>query len=161
MTEKNDFFCTVVQWARSCFHGHMKRVRLPVTLISVTLYRSFFLFSFCFLMLIFFLSCFPDLYSYCWPCWSCSWIMKIYILSLSPESFILEKGFQELLTCILATLTARKKKAVKTCPSSETVVFSLDVSWRHDKQHTVTPQTLLTYTQNPLAKFKLAICTSS
>ena len=63
--ERNVFFCTVVQWARSCFHGHMKRVRLPVTLISVTLYRSFFLFSFCFLMLIFFLSCFPDLYSYC------------------------------------------------------------------------------------------------
>ena len=108
--ERNVFFCTVVQWARSCFHGHMKRVRLPVTLISVTLYRSFFLFSFCFLMLIFFLSCFPDLYSYCWPCWSCTWIMKIYILSLSPESFILEKGFQELLICILATLTARKKK---------------------------------------------------
>ena len=33
---------------------------------------------------------------------------SIYILSLSPE-YILKKGFQELLICILAKLTARKK----------------------------------------------------
>ena len=33
---------------------------------------------------------------------------SIYILSLSPE-YILKKGFQELLICILAKLTAKKK----------------------------------------------------
>ena len=33
---------------------------------------------------------------------------SIYILSVSPE-FILEKGFQKLLICILAKLTTRKK----------------------------------------------------
>ena len=73
---------TVVQWSRSCLHVQINRVRLPATMFSVSLYRFFFFFSCFFFWPFFFLSCFKHyfsfwhffLYSYCWPCWSCTWI---------------------------------------------------------------------------------------
>ena len=74
---------TVVQWSRSCLHVQINRVRLPATMLSVSLYRFFFL---VFFLTVFFLSCFKHyfsfwhffLHSYCWPCWSCTWI-NIYL----------------------------------------------------------------------------------
>ena len=88
---------TVVQWSRNCLQGQMNRVLLPATLISVTLCRSFFfLFSIFlihnpFLLFSFILTAHPADHA----------LGSIYILSLSQESFILEKGFQKFLICIL------------------------------------------------------------
>ena len=66
---KSKLMCiTVVQWSRSCLNVQINRVRLPSTLFSVSLYRFWPLF----LKLFFFLAFF--LYSYCWPCWSWTWI---------------------------------------------------------------------------------------
>ena len=78
---KKCMYVTVVQWSRSCLHVQINRVRLPATMLSVSLYRFFF-FSCFFFWPFFFLSCFKHyfsfwhffLYSYCWPCWSCTWI---------------------------------------------------------------------------------------
>ena len=63
---------TVVQWSRSFLHVQSNRVRLPATLLSVSMYCFFFLFGLFFLTLFFFLAFF--FYSYCRPCWSCTWI---------------------------------------------------------------------------------------
>ena len=86
MAEKNCFHTTklifkimcvaVVQWSRSCLHVQINRVRLPATLFSVSLYRFFFLLGLFFLHNFSFWPFF--LYSYCWPCWSCTWI-NIYL----------------------------------------------------------------------------------
>ena len=66
---KSKLMCiTVVQWSRSCLNVQINRVRLPSTLFSVSLYRFWSLF----LTLFFFWPFF--LYSYCWPCWSWTWI---------------------------------------------------------------------------------------
>ena len=67
---------TVVQWSRSFLHVQINRVRFPATLLSVSLYRFFSLLGLFFLTLFFLLAFF--LYSYCRPCWSCTWI-NIYL----------------------------------------------------------------------------------
>ena len=89
---------------------------------------------------------------------------SIYILSLSP-GFILEKGFQNLFICILAKLTTRKKpEAVKTCPSSETAEFFstlVDIMTNNTQYTTNCTNLHPTSTSDPLAKVKLAFCTSS
>ena len=99
--------------------------------ISVFLYR-FFSCLVSFLTLFFLLAFF--LYSYCWPCLSCTWINDI--LSLSPE-FYFGKGISKSLDLHTGQADDQIKtiSPVKTCPSSE--FFSLSVSWHHDKQHTV------------------------
>ena len=108
------------------------------TLFSVSLYRFFFFYCFVsFFNTIFRFGLF-FLYSYCLTCWSCTWInMQNMILLLSP-GFILEKGFQNLLICILVKLTTRKKNI--SCQDISLLWNSwifFNVSWHHDKQHTV------------------------
>ena len=90
---------TVVQWSRSFLHVQSNRVRLPATLLSVSMYCFFFLFGLFFLTLFFFLAFFFILTAD--PAGHA--LGSIFILSLSPE-FISEKGFQKLLICILAKL---------------------------------------------------------
>ena len=112
------------------------RVRLPATLFSVSFYRFFF-FSFCLVLV--FNTTFPfGLFSFILIADPADRALgSIYILRLSPF-FFLEKGFQELLICMLARLMARKNHKLLTD------VFlllnswiSFNVSWHHDKQHTV------------------------
>ena len=63
---------TVVQWSRSFLHVQSNRVRLPATLLSVSMYCFFFpVWSF-FFNTIFHFGLFFN--SYCEPCWSCTWI---------------------------------------------------------------------------------------
>ena len=108
MAEKNCFDMTklIFQIMHVCRCGAVVKGVCP--LFSVSLYRFFFFFFYCFVS--FFNTIFRFglffLYSYCLTCWSCTWINMI--LRLSP-GFILEKGFQNLLICILVKLTTRKK----------------------------------------------------
>ena len=139
---------TVVQWSRSFLNVQTNRVGLPATQLSVSLYLFFFpclVYSF-FLTLFFLLAFF--FYSYCRPCWSCTWI-NIYNRLKSGVLFW-KKGFQKLLICVLAKLTTRKKPwAVKTCqPSSETPEFFSMLVDIMTNTHS-TPQTVLIYTQHP------------
>ena len=96
----------------------INRVLLPATRFSVSLYRFFFFLLF---GLFFFNTIFP-------------FGLFFFILNADPaghalgsiiyfevRSFILKKVFQKLLICIPAR--KKKKKAVKTCPSSETADF--------------------------------------
>ena len=103
MAEKNCFdmtklifqiMCvTVVQWSRSFLHVQINRVRLPATLLSVSLYRFFPVWS------IF-------LKKHYFPFWPFFFILtadpashalgSIYILSLSPE-FYFGKGISKAL----------------------------------------------------------------
>ena len=82
-----------------------KLVRLPVTLFSVSMYLffpclvSFFNTIFPFGLFFFILTADPAGHA----------LGSIYILSLSPRSFIVEKGFQKLLICMLSKLTTREK----------------------------------------------------
>ena len=142
MVEKNCFdmtklilqiMCvTVVQWSRSCLHVQIHRVRPPAMLFSVPFFFSCLAF---FLNTIFPLAFF--LYSYCWPCWSCTWI-NIDILSLSPELYFGKRISKALdLHTGQAYNQIKTISPVKTCPSSETTEFCFNVSWHRDRQHTV------------------------
>ena len=133
--------------------GFDSRRRCFPFLCTVLIY--FFLFSLCF-------SFWPVfLYSYCSPCWSCTWI----------RSFILEKGFQVFLICTLAKLTARKTtndKLWSHVPSplkQLNSVFSVLVDTTTNNTQYTTNCTSLhptpTSDQDALAKFKLAFCTSA
>ena len=95
MAEKNCFdmtklifqiMCvTVVQWLRSCLHLQVNRVRLPVMLFSVSLYRFFFLpvwslfFNIIFPFGLFFLILTADPAGHA--------LGSIYTLSLSPDFY--------------------------------------------------------------------------
>ena len=114
MAEKNCFditklicqiMCVMVQWSRGCLQGQINRVRLPATLFSFFFFALFF-----FRLLSVFNTIFPFvLLFFIFTADPADPVLgSIYILSLSPE-YILKKGFQELLICILAKLTARKK----------------------------------------------------
>ena len=70
--------------------ARVNRVRLPTTLFSVILYRFSFLFGL-FILTLFFLLAF-SLYSYCWPCWSCTWI-NIYF-KLKSGVLFWKRGFK-------------------------------------------------------------------
>ena len=82
----------------------INQARLPATLFSVFCTVFFFLFG------LFFNTIFPfGLFFFILTADPAGHALgSIYILSVSPE-FILEKGFQKLLICILAKLTTRKK----------------------------------------------------
>ena len=119
MAEKNCFdmtklifqiMCvTVVQWLRSCLHLQVNRVRLPVTLFSVSLYRfffprlvSFFNIIFPFGLFFFILTADPAGHA----------LGSIYILSLSPE-FYFGKGILKALD--LHTGQAYDQKKTISC----------------------------------------------
>ena len=90
---------TVVQWSRSCLHLQINRVRLPATLFSVSLYGFFF----CLVSFEHYFSFWPFFLLFLLLTLLVHVLRSIYILSVNPE-FILEKGFQKLLICILANL---------------------------------------------------------
>ena len=96
---------TVVQWSRSCLHAQINRFRLPATLFSVFFLYFFSLFILCFLTLFFILACFPLFFLLTLL------IMHIdqYLFYAQVRSFSLEKGFQELLICILDKAYGHKK----------------------------------------------------
>ena len=83
---------TVVQWSRSFLHVQSNRVRLPATLLSVSMYCFFFLFGLFFLTLFFFLAFFFILTAD--PAGHA--LGSIFILSLSPE-FYFGKGISKAL----------------------------------------------------------------
>ena len=103
------------------------------------------------------------LYSYCWPCWSCTWI-NIYF-KLKSGVLFWKRDFKSLIY-ILAKLMTRKK----TISSQDMFLlwnswmFS-NVSWHHwtnNTQYTTKCTNLHpTPSSDPLAKVKVAFCTSS
>ena len=140
---------SVVQWSRSCLHtctpGSTPLRHCFLYLCTI----SFFLFGLFFL------------YSYCSPCQSST--------PINIRSFILEKGFQKLeklLICILAKLTTRKKhKLSRHVPPLKQLNFFqyfLANIMTNNTQYTTNCTYLHpTPTSDPLAKVKLAFCTSS
>ena len=87
-----------------------------------------------------------SLYSYCWPCWSCTWI-NIYFTSKSGVLFW-KMDFKSSWSAYLAKLATRKKPQAVS-PLKQLNFFN--VSWHHDKQHTVHHKLYCTvlYTQHP------------
>ena len=85
----------------------INRVRLPATLFSVSLYSTVFISVWSLFLPLFFLLALLFFILTADPAGQA--LGSIYISSLSPEFFFLEKGFQKLLICILAKLTTRKK----------------------------------------------------
>ena len=168
MAEKNCFnmtklifqiMCvTVVQWSRSCLHVQINRVRLPATLFSVSLYRFFF-----FCLVSFFNTIFPfGLFFFILTADPAGHALgSIYILSLSPE-FYFGKGISKALD--LHTGQAYDQIKTISCQDMSLLWNSwifFNVSWHHDKQHTVHHNQHPTPISDPLAKVKLASCTSS
>ena len=171
MAEKNCFdmtklifqiMCvTVVQWSRSCLNVQINRVRLPATLFSVSLYRFFF-----FCLVSFFNTIFPfGLFFFILTADPAGHALgSIYILSLSPE-FYFGKGISKALD--LHTGQAYDQIKTISCQDMSLLWNSwifFNVSWHHDKhtQYTTNCTNLHpTPTSDPLAKVKLAFCTSS
>ena len=114
----------------------------------------FFLFSFFFNTQSFSL---VFLYSYCPPCWSRTFINIYFKLKLG------EFYFKSSWSAYWPSLLPEKNISCQDMSLLwNSCIFLLMLVDIRDKQHTVlTPQTVLIYTKNPLAKFKLAICTSS
>ena len=91
---------------------------------------------FFFLFGLFFLTLFFLLYSYCLPCWSCTWI-NIYF-KLKSGVFCKRDFKSSSSVYLMAKLTTRKKTI--SCQDMSLLWNSwifFNVSWHHDKQHTV------------------------
>ena len=135
-------------------------VRLPATLFSVSSYRFFFLFC------LFFNTIFPfGLFFFILTADPAGHALgSIYILSLSPE-FYFGKGISKALD--LHTGQAYDQIKTISCQDMSLLWNSwifFNVSWHHDKhtQYTTNCTNLHpTPTSDPLAKVKLAFCTSS
>ena len=128
-------FVTVVHWSRSCLHVQINRVRLPATLYSVSCIVFFSS------LVSFFNNIFPFglffLYSYCWLCWSCTWI-NIYF-KLKSEVLFWKIGISRVFD--LHTGQAYCQKKTISCEDMSRLLWNswivFNVSWHHDKQHTV------------------------
>ena len=141
---------TVVQWSRSCLHLQINRVRLPATLFSVCLYRFYYYF-FClvlvfpFRLFFFILTTDPAGHS----------LGSIYILNLSPEYYF-GKGISRVLDRHYWP-SLRPEKTTSCQVMSPLLSNSwnfFNVSWHHDKQHTVHQKTVLVYTQHPVIHWR-------
>ena len=134
---------TMVQWSRSSLHVQINRVRLPATLLSVSLYR-FFHTIFSFALFFFILTADPAGHA----------LGSIYILSLSPE-FYFGKGISKALD--LHTGQAYDQIKTISCQDMSLLWNSwifFNVSWHHDKhtQYTTNCTNLHpTPTSDPLA----------
>ena len=149
-----------VQWSRSCLHVQINRFRLPATLFFVSLYRFFsvclFFFNtiFPFGLFIFILTADPAGHA----------LGSIYILSVSPE-FYFGKGISKALD--LHTGQAYDQKKTISCQDMSLLwnswIFSMLVDIMTNNTQYTTNCTNLhpTPTSDPLAKVKLAFCTSS
>ena len=133
LIRQNYFFkscVTVVQWSRSFLHVQINRVRLPATLLSVSLYPFLFscLVSFCntvfpFGIFFFILTADPAGHA----------LGSIYILRLSPE-FYFGKGISK----ALDMHTGQVYDQIKTisCQAMSLLWNSwifFNVSWHHNK----------------------------
>ena len=162
MAEKNCFdmtkliiqiMCvTVVQWSRSCLHvqinrfDSMRRYFIPFFFLSGLFFNTFFPSGF------FFLS------SCCWPCWSRTWI-NIYF-KLKSGVLFRKRDFRKLLICI----PAKKNISCQDMSFFWNSWIFFNISWlMTNHTHYTTNCTNLspTPTSDPLAKVKLAFCTSS
>ena len=131
----------------------------PVTLFSVSLYRFFF-----------FNTIFPfSLFFTVDPAGHALGSIYQYIFRAWVRSFILQKGFQKLLICILAMLTTRKKKQKlsRPVPPLKQLIFFffffsvlVDIMTNNIQYTTDCANLHPTPTSDPL-KVKLAFCTSS
>ena len=147
-------WCSGQSW--SSLHVQIYWVRLPQRCFCLVC-TVFFLFCVCFLTLFFLSACFPLFLLL---------TGSIHNLSLSPE-FYSGKGISRALD--LQTGQAYCQKKTISCQDMSLLRNSwifFNVSWYHDKQHTVHHKLLVVvYTQqqpsDPLAKFKLACWTSS
>ena len=154
---------TVVQCSRSFLHEQINRVRLPATLLSVSLYRFCF---FPFLVHFFLNTIFPfDLFFFILTADPAGHALgSMYILSLSPE-FYFGKGISKAVD--LHTGQAYGQIKTISCQDMSLLWNSwifFNVSWHHDKhtQYTTNCTNLHpTPTSDPLMKVKLAFCTSS
>ena len=147
---------TMVQWSRSSLPVQINRVRLPATLLSVSLYRFFFP-----VWSIFFHTIFSFfLYSYFRPCWSCTWI-NIYF-KLKSGGLFWKRDTKTLdLRAYWPSLRPDKKHKLSrhVPPLKQVNFFSMSVDIM--TQTHSTPQSVLIYSQHPQAKVKLAFCTAS
>ena len=152
---------TEVQWSRSCLHVLIYRVRPPSDAVFCFFVPFFCLFGFCFLTLFFVLACFPLIYYYCWPCWSCTSI-NIYFKLL--RVLFWKRDFKSSWSAYWPSL--RPEKTI-SCQDMSLVwdrwIFSMLVCiMTNSTQYTTNCTNLLpTPTSDPLAKFKLAFCASS
>ena len=122
---------TVVQWSRSWLHVQINRVRLPATLFSVSLYRFFFCLVFVFQH---YFSFWPVCrHSYCWACWSCTWI-NIYF-KLKSGVLFWKRDFKSSWSAYWPSLRPDKNhKLSRHVPPLKQLNF-FNVSWHHDKHH--------------------------
>ena len=143
---------TVVQWSTSCLHVQINRLRIPVPLFSVSLYRFF-----CLVVVSWsYFSFWPVfLYSYCWPCWSCMWI-NIYVKLI----FRVLYWKRDLKSSWSAYWLGLRPEKTMSCQD----MYLLWNSWMLVDIMTNNTQDTTNCTnlhQHPLAKVKLAFCTSS
>ena len=152
---------TVVQRSRGCLNVQINRVRLPAMLFSVSLYLFFCLVSifntiFSFGLFFFILNADPAGHA----------LGSIYISSLSPE-FYFGKGISKALLDLHIYWPRLRPEKTISCQDMSLLWNSwifFNVSWHHDKhtQYTTNCTNLHpTPTSDPLAKVKLAFCTSS
>ena len=135
---------TVVHWSRR-LHVQINRVRLSATLFSVSLCRFFSclvsFFNTIFRFGLFFL------YSYCWPCWSCTWINKYF--KLKSGVIFWKRDFKTSWSAYWPSLRPEKnhKLSRHVCPLKQLIFFQCYLtSWQTTHS---TPQTGLIYTQHP------------
>ena len=99
-------------------------------------------------------------YSYCRPCWSCTWI-NIYF-KLKSGGLFWKRDTKTLdLRAYWPSLRPDKKHKLSrhVPPLKQVNFFSMSVDIM--TQTHSTPQTVLIYSQHPQAKVKLAFCTAS
>ena len=122
MEEKNGFDITKL-YCGAVVKGLLERAN-PGDAVFCFFEPFFFLFSPCFLMLFFLSECFPLLILTQLVLTLLIMHLDHYIFSALVRSFILQKGFQELLICILAKLNIRPEKNHKLSRHFPSLNFS-------------------------------------
>ena len=141
MAEKNgfnitklivQFICvTEVQWSRSSLHVLIYRVRPPSDAVFCFFVPFFFVWSLFFNTISFW----PVfLYSYSWPCWSCTWI-NIYFKLL--RVLFLKRDFKSSWSAYWPSLRPEKNICCQDMFLLWDSWIFFNVRWHHDKQHTI------------------------
>ena len=102
---------------------------------------------FCFVVPFFFLFGLFFLYSYCWPCWSCTWINKYF--KLKSGVLFWKRDFKTSWSAYWPSLRPEKnhKLSRHVRPLKQLIFFQCYLtSWQTTHS---TPQTVLIYTQHP------------
>ena len=88
------------------------------------------------------------LYSYYGPCWSCTWI-NIYF-KLKSGVLFWKRNFKSSWSAYWPSLRPEKTTSCQLMsPLLSNSCNFFNVSWHHDKQHTVHQKTVLVYAQHP------------